>query len=250
MKENFSFYKNIKTDNSKVKKASLKLHNLYNKIPDTKGCFENISKEKVCGGWCCELQTPQLLYSEFLNLWHYISSDFCNNMFMEFLKRSMYNSVLDMPTKGCIFFDKDKKICSVHKKRPYNCRIYGITPDQEFKPRLEKLRKSYEGVVGAVFKDQCNLISTCGGEEVTEEDTNRWWNELVVIEKSIGIEDRNINDNVDSGSYRAPHDHLLLYLMPNNVLSALSGIRLYDNYKDKVIAIEELIFNIKNFFGG
>ena len=42
-----------------VEPAFSKLCNLYAKIPDTEGCMENLD---TCGGWCCKLQSPQVLY--------------------------------------------------------------------------------------------------------------------------------------------------------------------------------------------
>lgn len=129
----------------------------------------------------------------------------------------------------------------------HNCRIYGITPDEEFKPRYEKLKKEYETILGAVIKPQCCLVSTVDDVEITKKETDEWWEELVEIERSIGIPKDMITDAM-GGSYRTPHDHVLLYNMPENVLNALSGIKQYDDEFDKKKAIIELIQVIKNVF--
>lgn len=244
----FDFYKEIRLkDNTKVKKSFNKLVDIYNSIPDTKGCLENISKGVGCGGWCCKYQTPQLLYSEFLYLYNDIYTSFSNESFIEILKKSMINSVDSNPTKGCVFFDDSTKLCKCHLVRPLNCRIYGITPFEEFNPRYERLKEQYKYTLGAIIKQQCDLVSTINGKEITTKDTNKWWVQLKKVEKSIGIKDELINDKM-GGTYRTPHDHIILYLMPDNVIMALNGIRMYEKHEDKICAVNSLIDTIKYFF--
>lgn len=235
--ETFGFYKDIKTCSDKAKRACPKLHNLYNKIPDTKGCMDNISKIDGCKGWCCNFQSPQLLYGEFLNLWNYIMQNWEIEQICNVIEKSLKNYIMGITTKGCIFFNAETKMCEVHKKRPFNCRIYGITPEEEFAPRLEKMKTLYKNDPRAVIKDQCDLVETVNGETVTKEDIDIWWNELINIERGIGILQENINDDM-GGSYRTPHDHVLLYTMPDFVMEELQKIRLIDNYSEKIQIIE------------
>lgn len=246
----FEFYKTIRTSKKKEKimKSSSKLRNFYNKMPDTEGCMENIQPEgSGCRGWCCRIQTPQLLYSEFLLLWNFVSNNWNNDQVCDLFKKSMLNAIDPLPSKGCVFFDRDSCMCTIHKVRPYNCRIYGITPDEEFNPRYEKLKKEYDSIVGAIIKPQCDLVSTVTGDKITKEQIDEWWEELVKIETSIGIPKDMVTDAM-GGSYRTPHDHVLLYNMPENVLNALSGIKQYDDEFDKKRAINDLIQVIKNAF--
>jgi Fe-S-cluster containining protein len=231
--ETFGFYKTIKTGSRKPKNAFSKLHNLYNNIPDTVGCMDNIAKEGGCGGWCCECQSPQLLYSEFLNLWNSVMRDWDVEQICDVIEKSLQNYVMGSTTKGCVFFDKNTKMCRVHKKRPYNCRIYGITPEEEFKPRLERMKAVYKDVADAIIKDQCHLIKTADGKEVTTEDTDKWWMKLVEIERGIGIPKENVNDDM-GGSYRTPHDHVLLYMLPDFIMQKLQEIRFIDNQIEKM----------------
>jgi len=243
----FDFYKNIKIDDPKVSNIFLKLNKFYDSIPETKGCMENINKKKGCGGWCCLVQTPQLLYSEFLLIWDHLSKTLSDDEICELFEKCMLNAVDNVPSKGCVFFDKKTKLCKIHKVRPYNCRIYGITPPEEFNPRYEKLKKEYMGVVGAVIKPQCDLVSEVDDVEITVDEINQWWLELNNIEKSIGIPEEMINDKV-GGSYRTPHDHILLYNMPDNVLNAIAGIKMYDDCTAKISTIKQLIQVIKDVF--
>ncbi len=247
--KDFEFYKTIRLSKSKkVVAAFSKLHNIYNTIPDTKGCMENINTEGAgCKAWCCRIQTPQLLYSEFLLIWNYISKNWDDNKVCELLEKCMLNTVNTLPSKGCVFFDEDLCMCRIHEKRPYNCRIYGITPKEEFEPRYLRLKEEYKSIVGAVIKPQCELVSTCGEKKVATKDTDKWWNKVVKVDRFIGIPKDMISDEM-GGSYRSPHDHILLYNMPINVLNSLAGIRKYDDEFKKKETIKELIQVIQNAF--
>jgi len=195
----------------------------------------------------CMIQTPQLLYSEFLLIWQYISSQWNDSRVCDLLESCMLNAVNPIPSKQCVFFDEDLCMCKCHDVRPYNCRIYGITPDEVFEPRYEKLKEEYKVIVGAIIKPQCDLVSVCDNTEITVKDIDRWWDKIIKVERYLGIPKDMINDSM-GGSYRSPHDHILLYNMPDNVLNALAGIKLYDSEFDKKKAITELIQVIRNVF--
>lgn len=246
--EKFGFYQSIRVNDSKVKKKFASLHSIYNMVPPTKGCIENLSKGEGCGAWCCKVQTPQLLYCEFLLIWNYISRKWEDSEMIDLFMKCMINAVDERPSKGCVFFDEKSCLCKIHKVRPYNCRIYGITPKEEFDPRYEKLKEEYKGVIGAVIKPQCSLVSTDDGTSVSIEDTNSWWQKINEIEHSIGIPKKIINDDVDGGSYRSPHDHIILYNMPENLVMTLAGIRMYKKWEDKMEAIGTIVYAMREFF--
>jgi hypothetical protein len=248
--KDFEFYKTIRlSKNDRVKKSFPKLHNIYNSIPETKGCIENINKKDGCKGHCCKFQVPQILYSEFLLLWDYICKNWTDEEICDLFERCMVTAVNELPSKCCVLFDEKKFTCMAHKKRSYNCRIYSITPDEEFNPRYEKLKKEYDKIIGSVIFPQCNLVSTCDGSKITTEDTDRWWNKIIEVERYIGIPENMINDEM-GGSYRTPHDHILLYNMPENVLNSLAGIKMYEKFEDRVKAVQDIISCIKKHFKG
>ena len=240
----YEFYANIRVKNEKSNKCFSHLIGIYSNIPQTKGCMENLEN---CGAWCCRIQTPQFLYSEFLNIWSYISVHFSDAQICDLIERCMLNAVNTCPSKQCVFFDGDAKLCSIHKVRGYNCRIYAITPVEEFNKRYEKIKEEYSHIPFAVVRPQCELVSTCNLVEVTSEDIDNWWKKLVEIEHYLGIKKKFINDD-QGGSYRSPHDHILLYLMPTNILNAVAGIRLYDDETKKIIAVKEIVASIRGFF--
>jgi Fe-S-cluster containining protein len=195
----------------------------------------------------CKIQTPQLLYSEFLLLWHHVSKNWTDEEICDLFEKCMTNAVNPVPSKGCVFFDRDTCMCKAHKVRPYNCRIYGITPNEDFEPRYKRLKEEYKSIPGAVIKPQCSLVSPVDDVEVTKEEIDTWWEELVEIEISIGIPNDMVSDAI-GGSYRTPHDHVLIYNMPENVLNALSGIKQYTDEFEKKRAIKELVQVISNVF--
>ena len=249
--KDFEFYKTIRlANNSKIQKAFSKLRNIYNSIPATKGCMENINGSGVCcNAWCCKIQTPQLLYSEFLLIWNFISKKWRDEAVCDLFEKCMLNAIDDIPSKGCVFFNKEINQCRIHKFRPYNCRIYGITPPEEFNPRYEKIKEEYKTIIGATIKPQCELVSTVDGKKLTTKNTNDWWNEIAAIERLIGIPMNMVTDEF-GGTYRTPHDHVLLYNMPENVLNALAGIKLYSDNLDKIRAVSEIMSNLRNYFRG
>ncbi len=249
--KDFEFYKVIRlsTISSKLQKVFSKLNNIYNAIPETRGCLDNIGSEGGCRAWCCKIQTPQLLYSEFLFLWSFISKNWVDDEICDLFEKCMLSAINEIPSKGCVFFDKEINMCRVHDVRPYNCRIYGITPDEEFNPRYERLKEEYKTIMGATVKPQCNLVFTVDDSEVTVKNTDDWWNELAGVERFIGIPMKLVTDRM-GGSYRTPHDHVLLYNMPENVLNGLAGIKMYNDSFEKIRAVSELMSHIRNFFRG
>ncbi len=248
--KDFEFYKTIRLSrNKKTQKAFSKLHNIYNSIPATKGCLEGISEEGGCNAWCCRIQTPQLLYSEFLLLWHFISKNWDDKELCDLFEKCMLNAINDIPSKGCVFFDKETCMCKVHDVRPYNCRIYGITPPEEFNPRYEKIKEEYKTIFGATIKPQCELVSTVDGKELTTKNTDDWWNEIASVERMIGIPMKLVTDEF-GGTYRTPHDHVLLYNMPENVLNGLAAIKLYTDNFDKIKEVGAIMSSLRNYFRG
>lgn len=244
----YEFYKTIGID--KAKQYFKALESVYKDMPDTKGCLEHIDKsvkDGGCGGWCCYCQTPQIFYIEFLYCFEYIQKNMSDDDLLDIIEKSMLNAVKGETTKGCIFFDDETKMCKVHQGRSFNCRFYGITPDEEFNRRWSNVTKRMIGMSNTYVKKQCELVSTADGSEVSVEDSNKWWGRIYQLESQLGIKEENINDK-EGGSYRTPHDHLLLYLLPENIVGGLAGIRHYDNYKDKVSQVNALMDILRDFY--
>ena len=233
--------KNVLTS-SKLKYASKQLEKVYKQIPNTVGCMENINKpveDGGCGAWCCQNQSPQVLYSEFLNSWSYVLKNWSTDQIIDLVERALRNYFSQKATKGCIFFDSQKRLCKHHNVRCYNCRCYGIIPKEEFKPRYERLRVLYQNDVTADIRDQCNLVKTTNGKEFTKKESDRLWQELIEVEESIGIKKNEIEDTMD-GSYLTYHDHLLLQLLGDETLSEITLIKQHGMQEEKDMAIKAI----------
>ncbi len=232
--------KNI--NNKKIKQSLNRLESVYNKIPETKGCLENNKKsqqEGGCGSWCCWEQNPSVLYVEFLNTLKDIKQ-WSNKDFLNLVERCLYKYLFPNKDRSCVFLNKENNLCNNHQSRPFNCRSYGIIPEEEFKPRYERLKILYPEV-----KNQCNLVSTVDGSVVTKKHMDDWWVELNAIEMSIGIPKDNINDS-PGGSYRTYHDHLLLHLLGEDGMEKLSVLRQTGTDSEKQFTINHIIMKIKS----
>jgi Fe-S-cluster containining protein len=232
----FDFYSHDRIkENSE--QAFRRIRRVHNKIPDTRGCMENINKEGGCGAWCCLLQNPQVLYSEFLYTWKYIVKEFSVDEIINVIERAIRNYIAGDVIKGCMFFNKESRMCTVHPARPYACRYYGITPKGEFEKRLAATKKQFPDAEEGEIRDQCGLVSTLNGRKVRQKEMDKNWTTLINVEKFLGIPEKQINDG-PGGSYRTYHDHVLLKNMPNEVLIELQTIRLLKNEEEKEKAVE------------
>lgn len=233
-------------DNKKVDRVIEELKKVYSTIPGTKGCMDHINlprNDGGCGGWCCLRQNPQVLYSEFLNTWKFILQNWETENIVNLIKLSLEKYLSKDTVKGCIFFDKESHLCQQHRTRSFNCRLYGVVPEKDFQRKLERLRSEYNDDAGLLFRDQCKLVSTHNGKEVTQENYDKWWNKLKKVENLLDIEDKEIIDSPE-GSYLSYHDHLLLQILPIDTMVELTQIRMFGDDKDKQLAIDSLIEQI------
>jgi len=235
--------KNRKTN--KIKQGIKMLDLLYSDIPSTRGCMENIES---CKAWCCEIQSCQLLYVEFLNAWKEMCDNYSLDEILALIESSVKTYVDNKPTKGCVLWNKDDKSCKGHNKRFFNCRIYGITPQKEFDERYEKIKKQYEDKPDAIFRTQCPLVKAVNENneeiEVTQKQIDEWWIRLNQIEEYIGVDKNIINDGL-GGSYRTFHDHVLLQIMPDEIMIELEKVRLMKDSESKETVVKNLIKLLK-----
>lgn len=234
----------INLNHKNLVKAIDKLKNVYNKIPSTTGCMDNISKTDGCKAWCCNFQSPSVLSVEFHSVWKHILNTWKPKDICNLFERSLRNYLSSNATKGCVMWDKDTKLCQIHQKRPYNCRIYGIIPEEEFKPRFERLKILYQNDLSAIVRDQCNLVKTNNGSVVTKSMTDDWWKELLDIERKSGVNKENINDS-KTGTYRTYHDHIILRLLGDNMLAKLTYLKVHGNDIEKEQAINGVVNGLR-----
>lgn len=219
----YDFY-HTPVSSDKDKRARRALKNLYSSIPDTEGCQSNIEKgESGCGAWCCSIQSPQVMFAEFMQTWSYVKDNWDIVDIRKIIIKAISVYLDGKITKGCVFWDRNTKYCLQHKTRAFNCRIYAQIPDEDFKPRFERLKVIYQDEPNAQFRYQCNLVTSVG-KPPTVDDINEWFRELNYIEKDFGIPEHLINDG-PGGSYRTYHDHIILHLGSDIFLSRISRLR-------------------------
>lgn len=236
-----------KNKDKSVNQAFNQLRKVYATIPDTKGCMEHINlprEQGGCAGWCCVHQNPHVLHIEFLNTWRDIIKNWDWQDIVSLIERAMRNYLSSKPTKGCIFFNKESKLCTIHETRPFNCRLYGITPEEEMKPRIERLRVLYKNRIDAVVKDQCGLVTTVDGKQVTTAMTAKWWKQMLEVEELAGTKKKDIHDRGD-GSYMTFHDHILIHVCPDVIMKQLEILRQHGETAEKEIAIKGIIEGFK-----
>jgi len=242
-------------DSNNLKTAIKIINNVYAEIPKTTGCIEHINKPKDeggCGAWCCEQMNPQVLYSEFLNSWSHVLKTWDIEQILNLIESAILNYLENKPNKGCIFFDKTTLMCSQHNTRPYNCRMYGVVPKEEFEKRKSKYKSSV-GELPMYARDQCSLVKTSDGSVITKSMSDDWWRRLRYAENVIGIKNKDVIDNED-GSYLTYHDHLLLQLLPDEIMSDITFIKVNSDSLEKVktakVIVEQLRVNLEKAIGG
>jgi Fe-S-cluster containining protein len=203
-----------------LKAARKDLRNIYNDVPETEGCMESLPS---CGAWCCQHQSPSLFYSEFLNTYWAINHQWSKKQLSDLFIRAVRSYIAGKATKGCIFWDRDSKKCMQHETRPFNCRTYGQVPEEDFRPRFERLKVLYAERPDAFLKEQCGLVKTVGTPP-TSRQMNDWFEEIKLVEQDIGIT-RGLMHDGDGGTYRTYQDHILLQMAPPTLLSQLSHVR-------------------------
>jgi Fe-S-cluster containining protein len=205
------------------KRARNQVDAIYAEVPDTEGCMENIHSGAKCGAWCCEFQNPSLYYVEFLATWNTVANSWPKSEIAELVASSIRQHFDDAPTKGCIFWDKSKKTCRQHTTRPMACRLYAQEPEDEFKPKYERLKILYENNPKAVIRDQCNLV-TSKGTPPTKDQIDQWDKQIKLAEQDIGINPSLMHDGT-GGSYRTYKDHIILKIGSPGFLSQLTELK-------------------------
>lgn len=227
--------KRVIISEQKMQEISRRLSGQYSKIPQTVGCMQNISKEGGCGAWCCATQSPSLLYSQFLHSWNQVLSNFTQDQIVALLQRAIWNYLSNQTAKGCVMFNTQTKTCTVHNSRPFNCRHYCQISDQQFSERKQTINKKQKTVSLHVIRDQCKLPQVIG-KPMTRQQSDAIWSEIKNIENFAGIPVSQINDHM-SGSYRTFHDHIMLHMIPGDIMQSFEFVKLNGDMTQKLHAV-------------
>ena len=210
-----------------------KLRKFYSKMPKTSGCMENLEK---CKAFCCRINNPQVLNCEFCYVWDYIVKNWDYSQVAVLIEKCFRNYLSNEFNKACVFLEEGSNLCGIHESRVFNCYIYGITPEEEIRPRVEKFKKMYKDDLSVIIRDQCDKVLIDDGSKLKKEDTDKWWEELNKIEVMSGIKEEDIHD-MHGGSYRTFHDHILLRFIPEDMMEQLSALKIHGSKEEKELFI-------------
>lgn len=220
-------------------KSLRKLTVLYSSLPKTKGC-ENC--ESVNGKddlhFCCKLHSPSMYYVEFLAAWKHYKETHNKQEQTELVLRAIRNYLDNRLNKGCIFYLNG---CTIYSKRPLVCYTYGLIPKEDWDKRYQSLKEKYGEAFNA-RPNQCNLVSTQDGREITSKQMTKWFQKTKEFEDEIGVPEQAINrHDDDGGSYRTFHDHLLVELFSLEFMKFLTQVRLTNPSLEEIDKTVELM---------
>ncbi len=211
----------LDVSSAKVQPPLASLNVLYDGMPDTHGC-EKCAEINGKGGkdWCCIKQNPSMFYAEFFNVYKEMQDNWTKEKRKQVLFRAIRNYLSNSLQKGCIFYDNG---CTIYKQRPFNCRMYGVVPKENWDKRWEALKERQGDKFEAM--PQCTLVSA--DRQISAKDEDKWFAHTRDCEKRIGINEQTIDlYDMSGGSYRTFHDHLLLEMLGEDMMSTLSLMRL------------------------
>ncbi len=212
--------------------TSLKI--LYEEMPDTSGCETCEEKNGDNAYWCCLGQSPSMYYVEFLHIWEEVQK-WSKQKQEELVIRAIRNYLSNKLSKGCVFYT-DK--CSVHEQRCLQCRLYGVIPKESWDERWEQLKKRQGDKFEA--KPQCNLVKS--ETEITCEQEEKWFFHTIKCERRIGVPVDAIKlQDFAGGSYRTPHDHIVIELFDDKFLHTLTQARMNNLSDDDIDGVLETL---------
>lgn len=197
---------------------------IYEEMPETTGCEQCPLKNADNVHWCCREQSPSMYYVEFLYVWEQVQM-WSKRRKMDVILSAIRNYLRNRSEKGCIFFRDDK--CTIYERRPFACRLYGITSPESWQKRWDSLKEQQKEDFKA--KPQCNLVSCVGLDTsyLSEEKENHYFGFVRALERRIGINAKIValHDH-PLGTYRTFHDHILLEMFGEDFMTMLTAARL------------------------
>tara|TARA_Y100000034_G_C6894497_1_gene412131 strand:- start:2023 stop:2760 length:738 start_codon:yes stop_codon:yes gene_type:complete len=216
------------------------LQSVYDSLPRTVGCMDSIKKkEDSCGAWCCEEQSPSVWFVELLNAFEKFVFKMDIECFTKLIELCLKKYLLVDKGGGCVFWDRDTKMCLHHESRPVNCYFYGVTPQEEFKPRYERLK-----VLNNSIRPQCGLIKLEDGSSfMSRKAIDDSFNKIKQLEEKIGVPKDMLSDSL-GGSYRTYPEHILLWMLGEDQMCDLSIMRSSKSVLDKKKFIAAICGNL------
>jgi len=251
----------LDTNSKEAKEKYETLRKLYKKIPPTK-CLVCPGKKGVEAD-CCKTFSPPLLLVEFMAILDQLE-DQTEEEAKDLLFRC-HESFLDPGfTKKCVLLEG--LLCSVYQARPYSCRMFGVTPHEEWVERLGK-KAEETGLPSEEipFAEQCEGIKIKKKskiKKISKESSNLIYKAIHDLDISL-FEDFYLGEGVVMGSMTyLPFDaHYLSVFIGPESLDILADIKIdlrkskqsgnEEEYAKKVKNVQEFLEEIKEkIYGG
>jgi Fe-S-cluster containining protein len=233
-----------KQPNKNKKDLSVVLNDIYTK---------DINLDTTCNHRCecCKVAMPQIYYSEFLNIvthvWNNSEKEEKLNIIctsIEYFFRYEYEKWgMEKLIKPCVFLDT-KGMCSIYEKRPLNCKMYGLWPEEDYNKRVDNFAKRYAKY--GLSREELPLHKQCpfvkrvdDSVELTSEIIDSLYKKIDNLDKEIGdFTDLQIENKEN---YRTFHDWLLLRIFGETWLTQLTAFILAadkETLKDQITQIK------------
>ncbi len=114
--------------------------------------FDQLACEK-CGGACCTGASGYIWtkYEEIVNISEFLGlsvDDFAKRYLRKFKYHySLIEKKIDKKNYACIFFDLEKKRCSIYPVRPSQCRTFPFWEEFKDSDNKEDLKDECPGVI-------------------------------------------------------------------------------------------------------
>jgi Fe-S-cluster containining protein len=224
----------IEFNNPKIDTEKLfeQLNEQYAKIPQTTCAHNQV---------CCKAGNPHLTYVEYLNVIHMIERDYSaeqkTDIALECIKRYISRDL----SKPCLFLGS--KGCTIYNHRQFNCRMYGMVPQEEYEERAKNVMEQFKAR-GQDFPlaKQCSFVEIADGSVMTLARYNKIVDDIVDLDKKAGISRKAINEGK---SYFTFHDWWMMSHYGEDGMVHFTEIRLNWNDEQKAQLLSDIEENLR-----
>jgi len=224
---------NITPTYDTVSPLVMKLAKIYSRVPETKCCGSGV---------CCKTGCPHMYYSEFLNLWldvEEMDSQYRAEVIFRSLKNYLDESVVKPCPLYCEGADGRIKGCLCYERRPYNCRFYGVIPDEEYEKRVDGFEKTFgrKAMKKNPLRTQCQDVEITDGCLVNPGYIDDIADEIETLDIELGIRQTLVKSKQSS---RTLHDFVMLTYFGERKMVDLTEIRVNSSEETKKGFLEEM----------
>jgi Fe-S-cluster containining protein len=206
------------------------LENAYSELPKTVGCTSE--------GTCCKVQHPHCYYIEFVYMMKHIVDNWPQEKRYELHIKCTENYLNNDINKQCIFLTDDMR-CDIHKVRDFNCRSFGIIPEDAYRERYKKKKKEFNGKCLSLKRQKDCCLNVAPESFISQEKLDDIFNKIYEMDKSIGVDKQSI-ENTDN--YMTFHDHYMLHCYSSSltILESLTEVKKNGTKEDKVMLLQDM----------